>query len=63
MRPVKFELLGDNLEGKGLPLVAWHLKEQEEYDGLPIRPYTIAHHSGKLWVLAFCIVDTTLQAG
>ena len=30
---VKFELLGDNLGGKGLPLVAWHLKGEEEYDG------------------------------
>jgi glutamate decarboxylase len=30
---VKFELLGDNLEGKGLPLVAWHLMEKEDYDG------------------------------
>ena len=30
---IKFELLGDNLGGKGLPLVAWHLKEKEEYDG------------------------------
>ena len=32
---VKFELLGDNLGGKGLPLVAWHLKEKEDYDGKP----------------------------
>jgi len=30
---VKFELLGDNLGGKGLPLVAWRLKEKEDYDG------------------------------
>jgi glutamate decarboxylase len=31
----KFELLGDNLGGKGLPLVAWHLKKKEDYDGMP----------------------------
>jgi glutamate decarboxylase len=30
---VKFEILGDNRAGKGLPLVAWRLKEKEEYDG------------------------------
>jgi hypothetical protein len=30
---VKFEILGDNRAGKGLPLVAWRLKEQQEYDG------------------------------
>lgn len=38
---VKFALLGDNLGGKGLPLVAWHLKEKEDYDGelFPVRPY------------------------
>jgi glutamate decarboxylase len=29
----KFEILGDNLGGKGLPLVAWKLKHQEIYDG------------------------------
>lgn len=31
---VKFEILGDNLGGKGLPLVAWRLKKKEEYDGM-----------------------------
>jgi glutamate decarboxylase len=31
---VKFEILGDNLGGKGLPLVAWKLKDQEAYDGM-----------------------------
>jgi glutamate decarboxylase len=30
---VKFELLGDNLGGRGLPLVAWRLKEKGAYDG------------------------------
>jgi hypothetical protein len=30
----KFEILGDNLEGKGLPLVAWKLKNKEDYDGM-----------------------------
>lgn len=30
---VKFKLLGDNLGGKGLPLVAWRLKDKETYDG------------------------------
>lgn len=30
---IKFEILGNNLEGKGLPLVAWRLKKQEKYDG------------------------------
>jgi glutamate decarboxylase len=30
----KFEILGDNLGGKGLPLVAWKLKNQENYDGM-----------------------------
>jgi hypothetical protein len=30
---VKFEILGDNLGGKGLPLVAWKLKHKENYDG------------------------------
>jgi hypothetical protein len=30
----KFELMGNNLGGKGLPLVAWHLKKKEEYDGM-----------------------------
>jgi len=30
---LKFELLGDNLGGKGLPLVAWRLKNEEIYDG------------------------------
>jgi glutamate decarboxylase len=34
---VKFALLGDNLGGKGLPLVAWHLKDKENYDGALIR--------------------------
>lgn len=29
----KFQLLGDNLGGKGLPLVAWRLKNKEAYDG------------------------------
>lgn len=29
----KFHMLGDNLGGKGLPLVAWRLKKQEAYDG------------------------------
>jgi hypothetical protein len=29
----KFELMGNNLGGKGLPLVAWHLKNKEQYDG------------------------------
>ena len=33
---VKFEILGDNLGGKGLPLVAWKLKNQEAYDGMSI---------------------------
>lgn len=31
---IKFEILGDNLGGKGLPLVAWRLKKQENYDGM-----------------------------
>lgn len=31
----KFKLLGDNLGGKGLPLVAWHLAKDEHYDGKP----------------------------
>jgi len=30
----KFEILGDNLRGLGLPLVAWKLKNKEEYDGM-----------------------------
>jgi glutamate decarboxylase len=33
---IKFALLGDNIGGKGLPLVAWHLKEKEDYDGVLI---------------------------
>ena len=33
---VKFEILGDNLGGKGLPLVAWKLKNPEAYDGMSI---------------------------
>jgi glutamate decarboxylase len=33
---IKFALLGDNLGGKGLPLVAWNLKEKEDYDGASI---------------------------
>lgn len=31
---IKFETLGDNLGGKGLPLVAWRLKQPENYDGI-----------------------------
>jgi hypothetical protein len=38
---VKFELLGDNLGGKGLPLVAWHLKEKEDYDGNDASPEAV----------------------
>jgi glutamate decarboxylase len=30
----KFEILGDNLGGSGLPLVAWKLKNKEDYDGM-----------------------------
>jgi glutamate decarboxylase len=30
----KFQLLSDNLRGKGLPLVAWKLKNKEPYDGI-----------------------------
>lgn len=30
----KFKLLGDNLGGKGLPLVAWHLNGEDKYDGM-----------------------------
>jgi hypothetical protein len=33
----KFEILGDNLGGKGLPLVAWKLKNLESYDGMSQR--------------------------
>ena len=32
----KFQLLGDNLGGKGLPLVAWRLKNNEAYDGMDL---------------------------
>jgi glutamate decarboxylase len=31
---IKFQPLGDNLGGKGLPLVAWKLKNKEPYDGI-----------------------------
>jgi hypothetical protein len=33
---IKFEILGDNLGAAGLPLVAWKLKNKEDYDGMSI---------------------------
>jgi len=63
---VKFELLGDNLGGKGLPLVAWHLKEKEDYDefaiartlrsrGWIVPAYTMAPHAESLKLLRVVI--------
>jgi len=58
----KFEILGDNLGGKGLPLVAWKLKNLEPYDefavahtlrarGWIVPAYTMAPHAEKLKLL------------
>jgi len=59
---IKFHLLGDNLGGKGLPLVAWKLKDQEDYDefaiaralrtrGWIVPAYTMAPHAQTLKLL------------
>jgi glutamate decarboxylase len=59
---IKFEILGDNLGGKGLPLVAWRLKKQENYDefavartlrsrGWIVPAYTMAPHAQTLKLL------------
>jgi len=59
---VKFEILGDNLGGKGLPLVAWRLKKEETYDefavartlrsrGWIVPAYTMAPHAQALKLL------------
>lgn len=44
----KFQLLGDNLGGKGLPLVAWRLKKEEPYDGLSFVHYQERYAKFKL---------------
>jgi len=62
----KFQLLGDNLGGKGLPLVAWHLKNKEAYDefaiartlrsrGWIVPAYTMAPNAGTLKLLRVVI--------
>jgi len=59
---IKFEILGDNLGGKGLPLVAWRLKKKETYDefaiarslrsrGWIVPAYTMAPHAQTLKLL------------
>jgi len=59
---IKFETLGDNLGGKGLPLVAWRLKQPENYDefavartlrsrGWIVPAYTMAPHAQALKLL------------
>jgi len=70
---VKFEILGDNLGGKGLPLVAWKLKNPEAYDefavahtlrsrGWIVPAYTMAPHAETLKLLRVVVrEDFSLQ--
>jgi len=70
---LKFQLLGDNLGGKGLPLVAWRLKEKEKYDefaiaralrshGWIVPAYTMAPHTEKMRLLRVVVrEDFSLQ--
>ncbi|KIM87390.1 hypothetical protein PILCRDRAFT_95723 [Piloderma croceum F 1598] len=69
----KFEILGDNLGGSGLPLVAWKLKNKEDYDeyavartlrsrGWIVPAYTMAPHAETLKLLRVVVrEDFSLQ--
>ncbi|KAF7974993.1 hypothetical protein HWV62_10591 [Athelia sp. TMB] len=69
----KFEILGDNLGGKGLPLVAWKLKNQEEYDefaiartlrsrGWIVPAYTMAPNASSLKLLRVVVREDFSKA-
>jgi len=69
----KFEILGDNLSGKGLPLVAWKLKNQEEYDefaiartlrsrGWIVPAYTMAPNASSLKLLRVVVREDFSKA-
>jgi len=70
---IKFEILGDNLGAAGLPLVAWKLKNKEDYDefavartlrsrGWIVPAYTMAPHVETLKLLRVVVrEDFSLQ--